>query len=257
MEIINHKNSWKNPAVILSLIAMVLLTGIIIISLLRDRFVNNQQWQASFTGQGKVNYQPDIANINMGVQVDKKTKPEDALNELNKKINNIIKAIKDQGVPADNIKTQNYTLALVYDYVNNVSKLAGYSANQIITVKVENINQNQNIINKIVSVASQASVNQINGIVFEASNIEDLKQEARIEAIADAKSKADKLSREMGISLGKVVGWWENYQPVKDIYGSYGGGLGMGGGGEAGASPVIPSGSQEIVVEVNISYKIK
>ena len=87
------------------------------------------------------------------------------------------------------------------------------------------------------------------------AKIEDIKQEARLKAIVDAKKKAKTLSRSLGVRLGKIVGWWENFNPpMPPYYGEFGGGLGGGGGV---AAPVVPSGLGEINMEVNISYKIK
>ncbi len=81
----HHKSCCGSPWFALKIIGMVLVAAIVIISLTRERFVNRPEWQLSFSGQSKVSYEPDVANINIGVQVDKKTQAEDALKELDKK----------------------------------------------------------------------------------------------------------------------------------------------------------------------------
>jgi uncharacterized protein YggE len=247
---------WRSPRIILGLIAMILLSAIVIASILRDRIVNQTQWQISITGQGKVEYLPDIANISMGVQVDKAEKAEDALKQLDEKMKKIFEAVQKAGIPKEDIDTQNYVLAPHYDAADNVLKLAGYDANQIIVVKTRDIQKNSEAISKIVSAAGAAGVNQINGISFEASGLNELKQEARLKAIADARGKAGMTARALGIKLCKVVGMWENFiSPEGQIYySSDTGGLGKGGGG---GEPIIPSGTNELIVEVNVSYKIK
>jgi len=75
-----EKQTWSNPKVILGLIAMLLLTGVVVVSILRDRIVNQQIWQVSITGEGKVAYQPDIAVIQLGVQVDRAKTADVAIN---------------------------------------------------------------------------------------------------------------------------------------------------------------------------------
>src|SRR6185436_13714085 len=126
----NAKQMWARPKTILVLLAMLLLGSIVIVSILRDRIVNYPQWQVTVTGQGKVSYTPDIANISLGVQVDKVPSAQGALQQLNTKIAKVVQAIQGAGIPAEDILTQNYSLYPQYDYKDNVTVASGYNANQ-------------------------------------------------------------------------------------------------------------------------------
>lgn len=237
---------------ILILIAILSLTGIIGVSILRDRIVNQNNNQVSITGQGKVKYQPDTANITLGVQVDKVAKADEALNTLNERVNKIISAVKALGIEGDKIKNQNYSLYPTYDYTNGANNLVGYSANQQIIIEVNEVDKNFSLLNQVIAESAKAGANQVVGISFSSSNIESLKQEARLLAISDAKAKAKSLSEAMGVSLGDLVGWWENTvspSPYTDY--SYGG---MGGGG---STPVVSSGVYETTIEVTLNYKLE
>lgn len=251
--------SGQTPKIIVLIVGMVLLASIIVVAILRDRIVNQPQYQVSVVGQGKVSYQPDVANVTIGVQIDKVAKADEALKQLNDKMNGIINALKTAGIKDENLNTQNYSLAPQYDYVNNVSSLAGYNANEQLIVKVDGIKADPSLVGKIVEAASKAGANQIVGITYDVSNLENLKQQARIGAISDAKSKAKVLARAAGIRLGDIVGWWENLVQAPGVspvyYDSKSSGSGMGGGGNAGSS--LPNGNQEIVIEINVSYRIK
>jgi len=241
-------------------IILILVLGLIaIVSILRDRIVNYQQNQVAIIGQGRVYYSPDLATINLGVQIDKAPKAEEALNQLNTKIKNIVAAIKMQGIAPEDIVTQNYSLYPQYDYKDNVSIVSGYNANQQISVKVRDLKNNPEKINKILVEASKAGVNQVLGINFDVSNLEELKQEAKLKAIADAKSKAEKLANAVGVKLGKIVGWWENVIQAPGIPNSIGfyGGDGKGGMGGSYTPPTLPSGIQEIIIEMSVSYQLK
>ncbi len=249
---------WRSPKTILSLIAILLLAGIIVVSILRERIVNNPQWQINVSGQGKVSYEPDIANVNLEVEISKAAKPEDALNQLNDKMKKVINAIEQAGIPKENIQTQNYTLIPQYDVIDNISKITGYNANQIISVKINDINKNANKTADIIAAAGKAGTNKINNVSFEASNFNELKQTARLKAIADARSKAGSVGQALGVKLDEVVGWWENFVSPDATTAYYDGKGGMGGGGGAISSePYIPTGARELVVDVNVSYKIK
>lgn len=243
------KNKWLK--LVLGIILILSLSGIVVISILRDKIVNNYPNQVSVNGQGKVSYQPDTANITIGVQIDKIENAEEALKMLNEKVNKIITALTALGIQSKDIKNQNYSLYPFYDYIEGVNTLNGYNANQQIVIKVAGIDKNFNILNQVVSESAKAGANQVLGVSFETSQIEELKQEARILAIADAKKKAEALSGAIGISLDEVIGWWENVispSPYYDV--NYGG---MGGGG----NPVINSGAHEVSVELTLNYKLK
>jgi hypothetical protein len=247
----------KKSKIAIVIIGMVLLAGIITIAILRDRIVNQPQYQVSVVGQGKISYQPDIANITIGVQVDKVAKADDALNQLNGKINGIITALKAAGIKDENLKTQNYSLSAQYDYVNNVSALGGYNANEQIIVKVTNITTDAGLVGKAIEAASKAGANQILGISYDVSNLEDLKQQARVKAITDAKTKANVLARAASVRLGDIIGWWENLIQAPGVssiaYDAAKGGIGGGGS----VSPSLPNGSQDIIIEISVNYRIK
>lgn len=255
MEEINTKAGlWREPKYIIMLVGILLLTSVVIVAILRDRIVNKQYWQVSVAGRGSVSYEPDVANITMGVQVDKVAKADQALTQLNEKINSVIKAVEQVGVAKENIKTQNYSLYPQYDWINNVQTSGGYNATQLLIVKVTNLSANKDLVSQVIDAATKAGVNQIQGVSFDSSKLEELKQEARLKAITDAKNKAGNIAGNLGVRLGKVIGWWENPiagpgVPYYDQMGGYGGG--------GSSAPTVPSGSQEIIMEVSINYEVK
>jgi uncharacterized protein YggE len=247
---------WKSPRVAIIILAMLLLAGIITTAILRDRIVNQQFRSVTVTGQGKVTYKPDIAIVTLGVQIDKVAKPEDTLNQLNTKVANIIKAIKNLGITDENIETQNYSLYPQYDYKDNVSVVSGYNANQQLVVKINNYDKDPGKLSAVIAAASKAGANQVNNLNFDASNMNDLKQQARVLAISDAKSKSSALASTAGVRLADITGWYENViSPVSDTYSTdYGKG---GAGGAQTSNPSVPSGNNEVLIEIGVTYNIK
>lgn len=251
-EITTQSHKYTNKGFILKVIALLLVAGIIVVSIIRDRIVSNQQWTVQVPGEGRITYNPDVAKISLGVQVDRVANAEQAMKELNDKIANIIKAVKDQGVADSEIKTENYSLNPITDYIDGRPITSGYSANEQLQVTVKDISDNSRV-GKIISAATGAGANQVNNISFELSNMSQIKQEARIKAILDAKEKAKEISSKSGVRFGKIVGWWENSpMPLYDAKGGMGAG-----GGVATGSASVPSGTYEYVVEVNINYLVK
>ncbi|HNX11314.1 MAG TPA: SIMPL domain-containing protein [bacterium] len=248
-------SSKHGGRIIFGIIAIVLLAVVILAAILRDRIVNQPQYQVSVTGQGKISYQPDIATVVIGVQIDKVAKAEDALKQLNDQMAKVSAAIKALGIKDEDLKTQNYSLLPQYDYVNNVSVLSGYNANEQLVVKVKDIKTAPTNLSRVVEEASKAGANQILGINYDLSNTEELKQQARLMAISDAKGKATVLADAAGVTLGDIVGWWENTVQTPYVNSSYS--VDKGGMGGGGGTSYTPGGTQEIIIEMNMSYKLK
>jgi hypothetical protein len=255
----NSLKGGQKTAIII--VGIALLSAIVIAAILRDRLVNQQFKSVTVVGQGKVTYQPDLALVTLGVQIDKVAKPEDALNQLNAKVAGIIKSVKAAKVPAGDIQTQNYSLSPQYDYRNNVAVVSGYSANEQLVIKVEGYDKDQNKLNKIIAAASAAGANQVNSLSFDSSQMNDLKQQARILALADAKAKSAALASAAGVQLSDITGWYENLiNPADSSGGPVDAKSAQGAGGGAGGSGSVaqtPSGNQDVVIEIGLTYNIK
>lgn len=238
---------------------LVLIFAIItIVAILKDDIFNSSEEQVSIVGQGKVSYSPDIANITIGVQVDKAATVEDALNQINEKIGNIINSVQSIGITKENIQTKEYSLSPQYDYKDGIQTAAGFNANQKLIIKIENIKENSELLNSAIKNISIAGSNQILGVNFSFSNINDLKQQARILAIEDARKKSSSLANAAGVKLGEIVTWYENTIQTPEDYtnSSYEMSATLEKGNNI-QSPQIPLGNNDIIVEVNLNYKVK
>ncbi|EKE18983.1 MAG: hypothetical protein ACD_9C00178G0002 [uncultured bacterium] len=256
-KISSNFNQLGQPKYVIIILGMLVVGAICIVSILRDRIVNPPNNQVSVIGHGKVAYQPDTATVTLGVQIDKAPTAQDALNQLNEKITRIVSAMESLGIKKEDVQTQAYTLYPQYDYRDNVSNVSGYNANQKISIKASNVQQDRELISKIISLASEAGTNQVTGIDFSVSNMNDLKQQARILAINDAKSKSADLAEASGVKIGKIVNWYENVvqSPGEPQPMGYGG-SDMAVSKEA-SSPQVPTGTQEIIMEIVLNYSVR
>ena len=249
----NFVSSGQRMAIII--VGLVLLTTVVVSAILRDRIVNQQWRTVTITGQGRIAYNPDLAVVTLGVQIDKVARPEQALDQLNTKAAAIIAAVKEAGIAPENIQTQNYSLYPQYDYKDNTTTVSGYNANQQLVIKVSGYDEDKEKLSRVIAAASRAGANQVNGLSFDSSQMNDLKQQARIAAIQDAKTKSADLAASAGVELKDIVGWYENYfspQPAYGYYDEYAKG-GMG----AGGNPDVPAGAREVVLEIGLTYNIK
>ncbi len=255
------KNYCANPKNILIFIGMLLVAAIVIVAMIREKIVNPNLNQVTVNGEGRISYQPDIATITLGVQIDKAASAEEALKLLDEKMKNITAAIKTVGIADEDVKTKNFSLSPQYEFKDGSSKVSGYGANQQLEIKVEEVDKNSGIVGRVVAAANGAGVNQILGVVFDVSSLNDLKQQARIKAIEDARSKADALAKAAGIKkLKKVIGWYENIVQSPDIQSDYGYG-GMANeksvlNSRSTIAPSVPSGNQEIIINIGVNYQV-
>jgi hypothetical protein len=202
-----------------------------------------------FSGQGKVYTKPDIVFVDFSVVTQGAN--IDSVQEANtQKMNNVIEFLKGFGIEEKDIKTTNYNLYPQYNYENNrIPQIIGYQINQTLSVKIREIDKAGEILKKVVN----TGINQVNSFRFGVEDDEVIKEEARKIAIEDAKQKAEALASEIGIRLGKVVGFSENSNDIVPMYDSYKA-YGMGG---ASGTPNVEAGENEIIVNVTLTYEIK
>ncbi len=202
----------------------------------------------SITGEGKVTGVPDVAKIQLGYSVEKKTVAE-AQKENTEKMNAIIdKLKKDFKIDSQDIKTINYSISPQYEWApSGKQTLRGYLVSQDLNVKVREMNK----ISKILDAAGAIGINQVGNLLFEIDNPEKLKEEARAKALEQAKIKAEALSKIVGVKLGKIISFSELSNGPVSSYDGYGG---IGGAGNI--APSVEAGSNEITVFATVTYEI-
>jgi hypothetical protein len=253
--------NWKNPKFILKVLALVLVGAIIIVSILRERIMRGSEDTVTVVGRGEVSYHPDMATVTLGVKIENAAKAEEALNRLNEATDKIISAVKVLGISEEDIKTQTYSLVPHYEYKteDRNSVISGYDANQQLLVKVKGIDKDPGLSGRVIEEAGKAGSNQVNGVSFDVSNLDELKQQARLKAIKDANEKSASLAKAAGIKkLGSVVSWYENIIKSPDNSQNYN--YGLGGSAEKALSSTpaqIPSGTDDIIIEMGVNYRIK
>ncbi len=202
----------------------------------------------SFNGEVKVRAKPDVAAISLSIVTEAVTSKA-AQDDNSRKSKAVTNFLKNQGVEEKDIKTTGYNIYPQYNYPRNGNpEIRGYQVNQTIDVKVRDLDKVSSVLDSVVS----AGVNQVNSLSFEIDEPEKLKAEAREKAIEDARAKADELEDQLGVDLGKIVNFSESIGgfPGPIFYAAE---RGMGGGG----GPSVPTGENEIVVQVTITYQIR
>lgn len=207
----------------------------------------------SASAEGKVTVSPDIAKFDFSViseGKDAKVLPD----VNNKAMNAAIEFVKSNGVDGKDIQTTQYNLSPKYEYDEKTKKtsISGYALTQTVLVKVRDLAK----VAEIVGGLPALGINQIGSISFEVDDQEKFLAQARTQAFEKARAKAQVMAAENGISMGNIVGFWES--GIQPYYSSNVKSLGgMGGDESAATAPQIQPGTEEITVQVNVSYEIK
>ena len=251
MENENQHHFHKKGVKTILLALLSIFVAVLIISEIAD--IKNKlksDKTITFTGEGKVTGIPDIASINLSVVTDKQTAKE-AMEENAQKMNEIIKFVKDSGVDEKDVKTTAYYLSPRYDWLEGKRVFRGYELTSTLTVKIRDLAKISDIVDGVVS----KGANQVGDIQFIIDDPEKLTEEARDKAIAKAKERAQSVAQTAGLKLGKIINFYESgvtpFYPVYDMKEM----SGLGGG--TVEAPQIEKGSQEITVEVTLTFELK
>jgi hypothetical protein len=210
---------------------------------------DQETYTITISGEGKVSAVPDIAKISLGVQTEK-SKVADAQKENSDKMNKIITELKGMGIEEKDLRTSDYSVYPTYDWINGKQILRGYQITQTAEIKIRNLE----LVSQVVAKAAELGANQVGGLTFTIDEPEQLRQQAREKALANAKTKAEALAVAAGVGLGKLVSFTEESgSPSAYLaYNDYSA-KAMGGGSVA---PVIESGSQDVIVYITVTYEV-
>lgn len=194
------------------------------------------------TGEATVAVAPDSAVIRIGVTSIGKNARE-ASDANAKKMTVVLAAIRDSGIAERDIQTSRLSLQPQYDPNKaGPARLLGFQVTNQLTVKIRDIEKLPSILDNAIG----AGANEMSGIEFVVSEQSKLLDQARDEAVADARRKAALYAETAGGKLGKVVSITEEgaSAPPRPIAAL-----------RAGAVPVAP-GEQTLRAAVSISYEL-
>ncbi|HLD18319.1 MAG TPA: SIMPL domain-containing protein [Patescibacteria group bacterium] len=203
-------------------------------------------------GEGRASAKPDVAIVSLTIEskgADVSTTQKDNTAAMNK----LIEAVKAAGIPEDDIQTANYNSFenMEWDTEKEESVSKGWIVTHQISVKIRNTEK----ISDLLAVAGKNGATTISGPNFTIDDTSNLKDEARKKALAQAQQKAKDIAKALGLRLERVISYneWVNSQPTP--WGDFGKGGQMMTETMANG-PLIQTGMNELVLTVNLSYKL-
>jgi len=179
--------------------------------------------QTPFTveGTGTATAKPDLAQVSLTIT---KTAPtlQDAQNQANTASNTVVADIKKLGISSTDIKTNNYNSYPNYNNNSNAQPvflppntnnqtITSYTVSQQIDIQIKDAQK----VNTVIDTATKDNAENISGpnYVFSDSLQKSLEDQARTQAINNAKQKAQSIAKAAGINLGKITNIQENNTP--------------------------------------------
>lgn len=209
--------------------------------------LTSQQSGIWVTGEGEVTVTPDIATLWLGIEAQAETVAE-AQSQATAAMNAVMAALTDNGVDEDDIQTQYFSIDQVTRWDDDEIIVIGYRVTNTVAAKIRDMDEVGSIIDAVA--AAGGDYTRINNISFSVDDPSLYYDEARAEAMADARARAEQLADLAGVSLGKPTYISEGsiYTPsiYRDVW------------AEEAAAPSTPisPGEIELTLTVQVAYAI-
>jgi uncharacterized protein YggE len=201
----------------------------------------------SVTGEATVSVAPDLAQIDGGVTTEAKTARE-ASDANNAAMGKVLLALKGAGIEEKDFQTSRLSLQPQSAPSRNgpgPSTIVGYRASNHVTIRLHEVTKVASVIDTLVA----AGANDIGGINFSVSNASKLLDDAREQAVADARRKAEIYAKAAGVTLGVPLSISEGGAPGPMPFRKMAAPM-------AAAAPVA-QGEETLAVAVSVTWAIK
>jgi uncharacterized protein len=204
------------------------------------------------TGVGNAYGEPDVAYITVGADFTSENAGE-AFAQTSDTMNSVRDALIALGIPEQDLQTTNVSIYPQDSYDPNNGSITGriYRVSSALNVTVRDVTQVEEVINTSI----EAGANNLYNLSFGIADPATLEQDARTQAVANARSRADQLAGLLGVTVGAPVVISETLNdgsyPIPLV--NTAADRAFGGGG---AGVPIDTGRMMVSVTVQITYRI-
>jgi uncharacterized protein YggE len=208
-----------------------------------------QGTRLDIVADGEVVRRPDVVTIGAGVVTQAATAGE-AMSENARRMSATIAALRKAGIAERDIQTSSINLSPQYRYGENVPPvITGYQASNQVSVRFRDVARSGAILDTLVA----QGANQINGPSFALDKPDAALDEARTQAIATARARAELYAKASGMSVRRIVSISEAGsnapQPPMMV-------MSMRAKSE-GADTQVQPGEQKMTVSVAVSFELQ
>ncbi|HEX2755279.1 MAG TPA: SIMPL domain-containing protein [Candidatus Limnocylindrales bacterium] len=208
------------------------------------------QHTISVSGVGTVVVAPDVADLRLGVTFNRptvKAARADAAAAMTK----VIAALKALGIADKDIRTSTISLQPTYDYTTNTNppRITGYSFSNGVAVTVRDLDK----VGDAIDDSLAAGATTLDGVSFRVDDPAKAEQQARTDAMSQARAHADTLAAAAGVAITGVVSISETSSPTP--YPIFYGAATAGAAARDVATPV-QAGTTDVTITVGVVYLI-
>jgi uncharacterized protein YggE len=162
-------------------------------------FIDPCAFRLKVEGTGSVKIQPDIAAVVLGV-VTENSQLKVSQEENTTRMNAVLRALRQMGIPSEDIQTRLYNITPQYDFIEGKQVFRGYRVEHMLEITIRDMDR----IGGIIDSAVESGANQVNSIEFTLANQRVYYQQALNAAVDDAAAKVRTLAGKLGIEVSKV-----------------------------------------------------
>ncbi|MBD2003630.1 MULTISPECIES: SIMPL domain-containing protein [Cyanophyceae] len=185
---------WKQAGLI-SLVLSVLSLSIATRAVAQEKMLRT----LTVSGRGVENIPTTLTQVRLGVEVQGKV-AADVQQEAARRSAAVVELLKSRNV--EKLETTGISLNPIYSYENNVQRLTGYSATNIVSFRIDTQKAGT-----LLDEAVKAGATRIDGISFVAddSAIASAQKQALREATQDAQAQADAVLSSLNLTRKEIV----------------------------------------------------
>ncbi len=211
---------------------------------------NEQQKTISVTGFGEASAAPDVAYVDLGISA-RGSELGTAVADANSTMTAINQALAEMGVEEKDMQTSNFNVWVeeVYDREGQPTGQRIYHVDNTLRVTVRDVEAAGDVI----GAALDAGANRVNGLSFGIDDPTALQDEARVDAITDARRRAEQLAEGLGVRVGSPITISESFSsPIVSprLFDA------VAVEQAAGAAPPISGGETTVSMQVYVTFEL-
>lgn len=152
------------------------------------------------SGYAEQKAEPDMLTLNVSVTALEKQGIK-AKQQVDGKVAAFFGQLEGLGIKRSDVEAGNLVISPEYQYPQNKKpELVGYRAQRQLAVKLYQLDK----LSELMDTALKAGLESVSQIEYSLKSPQTIKEQARVGAVEDAKTKAESLAKAFGMKLGKV-----------------------------------------------------
>ena len=184
-----------------------MLVGLSLLAACQSPAVGHDDGKIQVTGEAKMKVVPDMVELSLKAY-NVRPAMKDAVIQTQAAIGEILQVCHKYIPEQEDIKVSNIATNKDYEYDGGRTIFKGYSAQQILEVRLRNIGRLEQFTEELLA----TKISSIEDVRYDHSRADSIQRVVNLLALSDAQKTAVKMCEQMHVKLGKIV-YLSNYPP--------------------------------------------